>query len=158
MTTTISSRGNTETARYLERASQGMGQHFLKSVALGKQSAHDELGIVWNECKKPNWDGCGALAIQPATFCNAYLFIEVLPLGCPLPSVGVEADGHLTLEWYRHSRWTLSISVSPEGILYFAALFGASDVRGSEPFLGVISKSLLDLIQRVHIQPAALHD
>jgi hypothetical protein len=152
MTSTILSRGNTETARYLERTSQGMGQYFLKSITLGKQSAHDGLAMVWNECQVPNWDGYEALAIQPATFNNAYLFIEVLPLGYPLPSVGVEADGHLTLEWYRHPRWTLSISVSPEGILYFAALFGESDVRGSEPFLGIIPKSILDLIQRVHIQ------
>jgi hypothetical protein len=152
MTTTLS-RGNTETAKYLERTSQSMGQYFLNSIALGKQPAYNELITVWNDCQEPNWDGCDALAVQRATLHSTYALIEALPLGYPLPSVGVEADGHLTLEWYRHPHWTFSISVSPEGILYFAALFGKSDIRGSEPFLGSVSKTILDLIQRVHIQP-----
>jgi hypothetical protein len=149
MTATIMRRGNTETAQYLDRTSPTIGTHFRSSVVFGKQSAYRELATVWNECKIPNWDGYDAFPIQPVTLLNTFTFIKALPLGYPLPSVGAEPDGHMTLEWYRHPRWILSVSISPEGIAHYAALFGNSDARGTEPFLGDIPKSILQLIQRV---------
>ena len=151
MTTALLSRGYTETAQYLDQTNQYMGQHFRESVALGKRPAFNELAEVWEECSRPNWDGYDALPVQIKTLRYAKLFIEALPLGSPLPSVGAEPDGHLTLEWYRHPRWILSVSASPEGVLYYAALFGSSDVRGSEPFFGEVPRSILDLIQRVQM-------
>lgn len=148
----IPSRGNTETAQYLDQASyHDMGQHFRASVAFGKLIVLNELVDIWKECNTPNWDGYDALPVQAATLRYTYLLLEALPLGYPSPSVGAEPDGHLTLEWYRHPRWILSVSISPTGTLYYAALFGNSDVRGSEPFFGDIPKPILDLIQRVHI-------
>jgi hypothetical protein len=151
MTTAIMPTGNTETAKYLDKARQDAGHHFRESIAFGKLSAYNELLATWEECKIPNWDGCDAFPVQTETLQNTYNFIEALPLGYPLPSVGAEPDGHLTLEWYRHPHWTLSVSISPGGIVYYAALFGNSDVRGSDPFFGIIPRSILDLIQRVHI-------
>jgi hypothetical protein len=137
-------RGNTEAAANIDRTTQ---KYFDSSVALGKQTAYSELTNFWEECKSPDWDGYDALPVQEKTFLNTYSFIEALPLDYPLPSVGAEPDGHLTLEWYRDPRWTLSVSVSPEGILYYAALFGSSDPRGSEQFLGNnIPRSIHDLI------------
>jgi hypothetical protein len=151
MTSVNISRGNSEVALYLDKASQAKSQYFHQSASFSKQSAYEDLINVWEECKTDNWDGYNAFPVQKQTFKNTYSFIESLPLGYNLPSVGVEPDGHLTLEWYRHPRWTISISISPEGILYYAALFGNSDVRGSENFSGEISKNLFDLIQRVNI-------
>jgi hypothetical protein len=151
MTATIMSRGNSKTAQYLDNTNPVKEQYFRQSAAFSKQPAYNELVTVWEECKTANWDGDEAFPVREETFRNTYYFIEALPLGFPLPSVGAEPDGHLTLEWYRHPRWTLSISISPEGILYYAALFGNSDVRGSEVFFGEIPKILLNLIQRVHI-------
>lgn len=150
MTTTMS-RGNTTTAEYLDNANQTKGRYFHESIAFGKSPAHSELYTILQACKAPNWDGYNALPVQGKTFQNAYIFIEALPLGYPLPSIGAEPDGHITLEWYHQPRWTLSVSISPEGILYYAALFGNSDVRGSDPFFGEIPKSILALIQRVHV-------
>jgi hypothetical protein len=144
-------RGNSETALYLDKASQAKEQYFSTAAAFTKKPAHNELWAVWNECKIANWDGHNAFPVQEPTFINTYLFIEALPLGIALPSVSSEPDGHLTLEWYRHPRWTLSISISPEGTLYYAALFGDSIEKGSEVFLGKISQAILDLIQRVCI-------
>lgn len=151
MTAAILPRGNTPTAQYLDQTSQDMGHHFQASATFSKLPALNELVNVWEECKRPNWDGYDALPVQSAALAYTYLLIEALPLGFPLPTVGAEPDGHLTLEWYRHSRWILSVSISPQGTLYYAALFGNSDVRGSEPFFGDIPKSILDLMQRVHI-------
>lgn len=150
MTNAMMPIGNSEVAQYLAETNP-KDSYFHLSATLSKQPTYDELVTIWEECKTPNWDSYDALPVEEATFSKTYSFIKALPLGYPLPSVGAEPDGHLTLEWYRHPRWTLSISVSPEGILYYAALFGSNDVRGSEIFFGEISNIILNLIQRAHI-------
>jgi hypothetical protein len=149
MTTAILSRGNSPTAQYIDKISQANQRYFALIVALSKQPAIDELIVTWEECKIPNWDGYDAFPVKAETLNYAYAFIQALPLGFPLPSVGAEPDGHLTLDWYRDPHWTISVSVSPEGVLYYAALLGNSDPRGSEPFSGEIPKRLLRLIQEV---------
>lgn len=142
-------KGHSDAAQYIDSTCQSMGQHFHQSVAFSKQTAYDELATVWRECNVENWDGSDAFPILAETFETAYLLIQALPLACPLPSVGAEPDGHLTLEWYRHPRWTLSVSVSPDGVLYYAALFGESYAKGSEVFLSEVPKTILNLIERV---------
>ena len=142
--------GFSEAAVLLEKTSRRQSAHLNKSVTFSKEPAYEELWDVWQECKESNWDGYDAFPVDQETYRNAYLLIEALPLGCPLPSsVGAEPDGHLALEWHRHPRWTLSVSVSPEGTLHYAALLGTEDPRGSCPFFGDISQSLLSLIRRV---------
>jgi hypothetical protein len=149
MTRTSFHPGFSDTAVYVASAGREIENALAHSAAFSKQTAWSELAEVWEECKTPNWDGYNAHAVEQDALRNAYIFIESLPLGCPLPSVGAEPDGHLTLEWYRDPRWTLSVSVSPDGMLYYAALFGAGDVRGSEPFFGSSPPIILQLIRRV---------
>lgn len=143
-------KGFSEAAEIVEQASRRQSHHFNESVTYSKQSAYDELWDVWQECREPNWDGYDALPVDRETLNVAYRLIETLPWGCPLPSsVGAEPDGHLALEWHHNPRWTLSVSVSPEETLHYAALLGTEDPHGSCPFFGDISKSLLSLIRRV---------
>lgn len=73
-----------------------------------------------------------------------------LPIGFPAPSIGAEPDGHLTLEWHRSPRRTLSLSVSPDDELHYAGLFGPSRVYGTEAYFGEVPKSVLHLIRRVY--------
>lgn len=140
--------GSTTTANYIEK----INQHFFQSVVFGKQEAYNELIELCDECKTPDWDGYDALPILEKTRQNAWAVIQALPLTCPLPTLGAEPDGHITLEWYRHPRWIFSISVSPEGYLYYAALFGENSIKGSEFFLGKISTTILNLIEQVSIR------
>lgn len=142
-------RGNTETASYIDAITQKQKCYFDQSVVLGKQSAYNELYAFWKECQLPDWDGYNALAVQEKALFNAYWFIESLPLGYPLPSVGAEPDGHLTLEWYSNPRWILSVSISPESMLYYAALFGIRSERGSDHFCGEVPQPILKLIKEV---------
>ncbi len=142
-------RGFSEAAEIVEKASRRQSDHFNQSVTFTKQPTYDELWDVWQDCKEPNWDGYDALPVDRETFQNAYRFVELLPLGYLPSSVGAEPDGHIALEWHRNPRWTLSVSVSPEGTLHYAALLGAEDPRGSCPFFGDISENLLSLIRRV---------
>jgi hypothetical protein len=120
------------------------------SVTFSRQPAFEQLWDTWQECKDGNWGIDGALPIEQETYNNAYRLIEALPLTCPSPtSTGAEPDGHLTLEWHKHPRWTLSVSVSPDGILYYAALLASEDPRGSCPFNGEFPETILALIRRV---------
>jgi hypothetical protein len=121
------------------------------SFALGLEGkgVFSELCAVAEECQTPNWDAQGAAPVAEETYRAAYRFLESLPLGIAAPSIGAEPDGHLTLEWHKSLRRTLSVSVSPEGDLHYAALLGASKAYGTEPFLGDAPKAILDLIYRV---------
>ncbi len=143
--------GASDTAYFIaEQAQKGRGHlQSSHSLGLGAKRVLEDLIKVAEECSSANWDGYGAEPITNETFWQAYHFLSALPFGFPTPSVGAEPDGHLTFEWHRSSRRTLSISVSPEGDLHYAALLGASKAYGTEPFSGVVPKIILDLINRV---------
>ena len=114
-----------------------------------KQPAYEELRAIWNQCRTGNWDGDGAEPIGAETLRNAHGFLEALPTGYPLPSLDAEPDGHVNLEWYRATNRLLSVSVSPEGVLYYAALLGDEDPRGTCRFDGEVPETILYWIGRV---------
>lgn len=101
MTTAILPRGVSSTAVYIDQVRRVNQQYFSQTAAFSKQPAIEELARTWAECRTPNWDGYDAFPVKEATLNYAYAVIQVLPLGFPLPSVGAEPDGHLTLDWYR---------------------------------------------------------
>ena len=151
MTSRSLPHGFSDAAEYVQDSTRQGRRHLNKSHAFGIESTlREELGAVWSECRESNWDGFEALPVSQDTLRNAYLFLEALPLGSPAPSVGAEPDGHLTLEWHRFARRTLSVSLSPDGDLHFAALFGPNRVYGTEAFFGDVPESILDLIGRVY--------
>ena len=104
---------------------------------------------MWEECKSPNWDGYGALAVTQDTLRTAYCVIESLPVGTPAPTLGADPDGEITLEWYRSPYRTLSVSVSPDGDLHYGALCGPNKVNGTSVFLGGFPDVILRLIEQV---------
>ena len=114
-----------------------------------KQPAYDELEEVYRQCRGSNWNAHGAEPVEVETLRNAQRFIETLPPGYPLPSAGAEPDGQITLEWYRATNWLLTVSVSREGTLYYAALLGEEDPRGTCRFEGEVPETILYWIRRV---------
>jgi hypothetical protein len=144
--------GSSPTAKDIAKIAQNNANHFSQSITLGPQSAFTELMELWDDCKTPSWDGYNAFPVEEKTVKNTWDVIKALPLGYPLPSFGAEPDGHITLEWYLNPCWILSVSVSPEGYLYYAALFGDSTINGTEYFLGYIPTKILDLIKQVNIK------
>ena len=109
----------------------------------------DELYKTVEQCSSANWDGYGATPVARETFMHACIFLEALPLGTTAPSVGAEPDGNLTLEWYLSPRHALSVSISPEGALHYAALLGHRKIYGTEPFWGEVPVIILDIIGQV---------
>jgi hypothetical protein len=142
-------QGFSQAAEFLDNLKRQALKRFGESAAFSKQPAYDQLGEVYEAYRQPNWDGEGAEPIEQDALRNAYEFIEALPQGYPLPDITPEPDGHLDLEWYREPRRILSVSVSPEGMLYWAALVGIEDPRGSCPFYGDIPDTILYWIRRV---------
>jgi len=150
-TGTVSSRGVSDAALYVE-AMAGEGRRRLQesySFGMIGKGVFDELCRIFEDCRTPNWDGYGAEAVSDETYRWAYRFLEALPLGTRAPSVGVEADGHLTFEWYRSRSSLLSVSVSPEGVLYYAALLGSSKRSGTEAFFGEMPADIVSIIHRL---------
>jgi hypothetical protein len=121
------------------------------SLGAKRTSALNELFSVAEDSKNANWDGQGAVAISTETYSLAYRLIEALPPEALSFTVGAEPDGDLTLEWYRSPRLVLSVSVSPDGELHYAALLGRRTRYGTEPFLGDAPEVILELISKVAI-------
>ena len=98
----------------------------------------------------PNWDGEGADAISTETYEVARRLLESLPSNMPMPSVSAEPDGQLNFEWYQTPRRLLSASISSSGTLYWAALIGSEDPRGSCQFVDQFPQTLLYWIGQVY--------
>ncbi len=147
------SRGTSPVSVFVAKEYAKGHQKLQESYMLGQieKGSLNELVCVYEECRNAGWDGYGALPVSTDAYMYAVSFLRALPLGTPAPSVGAEPDGHITLEWYKSPRQTLSVSVSPEGQLHFAALMGSSKQYGSEPFYGNMPQAILDLIYRVSL-------
>lgn len=144
------SRGFSDAAEYVEEMTSDSRRFLDESVALGMRNIlREELASVWEECKKPGWDGYGALPVTEEALLNAFTFLRSLPLGFPRPYIGAEPDGEITLEWHHSAKRTLSVSVTPDGYLHYAALLGPSRTYGTEVFFEEIPDTILELIQRV---------
>lgn len=126
-------------------------QKLQESFTLGQfaKGSFSELDRVYEECRHPDWDGYGAEPVSSDAFGLACRFLDALPLGTPAPSIGAEPDGHITLEWYKSPQRTLSVSVSPDGKLHYAALIGSSRQYGTEQFFDVVPDVILNPIDRV---------
>jgi preprotein translocase subunit Sss1 len=135
-------------ADWIDQTARKPRQEFRQSV-LGHQEAFEELAEVWEECRKPGWDGYGARAAEQETLRNTYQVIEALPLGFPRPSISAQPDGQLTLEWYRSPTRTLSISIDPDGYIHYAGLFGVEKHFGTVPFLGGLPAKVVQLASEV---------
>jgi hypothetical protein len=149
---TVSTYGASDAARYVADQIGSGRERLHQSYSLGllQRGVFDDLCRVADECNQPNWDGYGAAPVATETYQLAYRFLEALPLGTPAPTVGAEPDGHLTLEWHRSPRRTLSVSITPDGELHYAALLpGPSRDYGTRPFIGDVPARILELIHEV---------
>lgn len=147
----ISTRATSETAQYIaEQSNEGRRRmQSAYSLGLGVMGNFDELYKMIKQCGVENWDGYGAAPVTLKTFQQAINVLEALPLGTIAPTVGAEPDGYITLEWYKTPRRTLSVSISPEGELHYAALLGQKKRYGTEPFWGEVPDVIMDIIRQV---------
>ena len=150
-TDSSSTPGWSDEVTYVTKQSFSGVQHLRESFTLGEENraAKEELFDVSEDCAEPDWDGYGAEPVDIETYRKAFNFIDALPTGYPKPEIDAESDGHVTFDWHRSPRYTLSVSVSPDGYLYWSALLGPRKLNGSEPFLNGIPSELLQLVLAV---------
>lgn len=136
-------------AELVDSQMQRLRNRQREAAIFSRQAAYDELWDAWQPCRVPDWDGEGADPVQQETYCLAYRLIEALPDGYPPPTITAEPDGCLNFEWYKNRRRLLSVSVSPDATLYWAALVGSEDPRGTCDFFDEFPATLLYWIRRV---------
>jgi hypothetical protein len=144
----------TDDRTYAERIDESVAvveDALRDSFELGHSSCLNDLFDLWHDCKRPDWDGHGALPVGEAEFDAACRFVNALPIGFERPSVGAEPDGQITLEWYRTRHRLVSVSVDPAGVLHYAALFGINPQSGRIAFFaGETPLELIELVKRLN--------
>ena len=108
-----------------------------------------ELSGVWHESNTANWDGYGAIPVAEKTLHLTEAILEKLPQQVPLPDVGAEADGHMTLEWRNETDRLISVSVDPNQRLHYAAIIGQEQHHGSVPYATTLPRSVMNLVLEV---------
>ncbi len=151
----VSQSGQTDLNGLLEAALQDFFKHHASEMPDGnaqaiRQGVFEALAAQAEACEKPGWDGYRAEPVTLDAYRFAYRLVEHLPDDIPMPSVGAEPDGHLTLEWYQSPSRVLSVSVGPAGELNYAALLGDTSRRtGTEVFQNHMPDDLLQLIHQI---------
>jgi hypothetical protein len=145
------SRGVSDEAAITDREAS-RGQERLReshTFGDGRRRALAALEHVRATCGSPGWDGARAAPVAEITYLLALRLLDSLPLGLPVPTVSAEPDGHVTLEWHRSASRTLSVSVSPDAELHYAAQLDDSTQYGTEPFFAEVPGRIAELIVRV---------
>lgn len=115
-----------------------------------RQKVFQSLAELSESCAKPCWDGRDSAPVCVDTFRYAYRFVESLPPGFPMPVVGAEPNGELTMEWQHSPERLLSLGVNSEGRLLYVALLGSIGHRsGIDYFQGSAPVDMLRLIREV---------
>lgn len=136
------SRRNTSVSTegaYVSQAASAAMEWRERSLSLFGTRA-SAIARIWNvaqECAAADWDGAGALAIDPAAALLATSIIRALPEDVDLPEVAPEPDGALSLDWVQSSRRLISISAGQTDRIAFAWLDGTNSGHGVERFDGV---------------------
>jgi hypothetical protein len=141
--------GMSEAARLLDQTRRDIDERFNQAVTLSRNEAIESAFGAWQateEAWKLNED---EIAISEEVRDTTTQFIEALPLGFPQPTVSGEPDGHINLEWYRHPRRVISVSIAPNNRLQWAALIGSESPRGAVRFIDRVPESILHFIARV---------
>lgn len=125
--------------------------HLRKSIAVGRtaEKATAELRRLQSTAAKPNWDGYGALPLDPLSAEQALRFIQALPTTLPGPDVSADPDGEVDLLWQLDPTRTISVSVGPNGKLTYAALMGTAQSYGTEWLSNEIPRPILENLLRV---------
>jgi hypothetical protein len=147
----ISSHSVSDQGNWLLEILSSIRWKLAETLSLGGpfREAIDELGEVYLEGLEPGWDGYGAQPVSEEVLENAVTFLCRLPQDLPMPDVSADAQGEIHFEWFSNPHRTLSVSISPAGVLSYAGLFGPNRTRGLELLAGGIPPSIVSNIRRV---------
>lgn len=101
-----------------------------KAVAISK------LKAMAMECAEADWNGDGAVPVNPISVFLAENLVRALPDSIPLPEFSPEPDGSVTLDWILSQYRVFSISVGTSNRLAYAWLDGSDKGHAVAQFDG----------------------
>jgi hypothetical protein len=115
-----------------------------------REQAIASLHEVATECSQDDWNGEGALPVDPDAVARAETFLRALPDGIRMPDCSPEPDGSVSLDWSEPDGRLFSISVGAGNRLAFAWLDGNDKGHGVARFDGTVvpERILFDLRTR----------
>ena len=113
-----------------------------------------ELEETCLEASSHDWDGEGGGPVQLGAREYAVTFVSELAQGIRFPEVGIDPDGEISLGWQAEGDM-FSVSISGEGRLSYAGLFGASDCYGTEWMGDQVPREVLRQLDRLIYSPRA---
>lgn len=120
----------------------------------------DAIAAIWSvaaEAAEDDWNGEGALAIDPMTAGNAVAFLDTLPPFARLPEISAEPSGALSLDWIHSRTKMFSVSVGRSRSLALAWLDGTAHGYGVVSFDGEdVPPRILDEVLKLQPDGAPL--
>jgi hypothetical protein len=145
------SDGISPAAELLRHLIEGARSELATSIAISRTAETAIAGLkrLLRIAAKPNWDGYGALPLDPRSAEQALRFIQALPTTVPTPDVSADPDGEVDLLWQLEPTRTISVSVGPNGKLTYAALMGTAQAYGTEWLSNEIPQPILESLTRI---------
>lgn len=138
-------------SRYVSGRLEELRERLCESRAIGVQATLDDLDALAEECGVRDWNGQDAEPVSDASLAHCRRLIRVLGARASQASLGANSRGWVTMQWGPSAHWTLSLAMTDDGWIHWAAMFGSVREYGTAPFLGSVPKSLADLIQSASI-------
>ena len=150
--------GSSPTARSLEKKSENIIYHYEKRseqdfrFRIDLERAFSELALAIEIGERDNWNHYGAAKIDRRVCELAYQFLNALPSSIPVPEVGLDPDGEISFEWIVARDMQFSVSLSPEGLLSYAGVFGDhATTHGTEKLDETVPQTIIASIRRLGI-------
>ena len=103
-----------------------------------RESLKQEVHGLLEEAGTEDWDGEGALALDPETVVVAQKLIDHFPSHVVRPDVAATPHGEVDFDWIVSQNVMLTVSVCPSGEIAFAGLFHDARLNGREPWTGAL--------------------
>lgn len=139
--------GVSDAAESIRRQKREYAKSLDSSVTLSRASSITSLIESFQEAIQGR--DREATPVQTTALLAAQKFLMAIAGHIPSPSVSIELDGHISFEWYRGRRNVISVSLADNGRIYWSALIGNEDPRGSAYFYDQVPRTIEYLIERV---------
>lgn len=108
-----------------------------------------QLNAAVAEARDDDWNGYGAIAVNPRAVHLARRILRSIPSIFPPPEIAIDADGEVNLEWLtERPDVAFTMSIGPRAISY-AGLYGKSRTHGVEEVSASIPRTILANLSRL---------
>ncbi len=132
---------------YTQRSQIAEKQQESASSVIG--SLKDVILEIFHECSAEGWDNYGAEPISAEVVHEAFKFIDLLPLDVTMPDAIPEPSGYIGLQWQKSKGHILSLTITPEGVVSYAFIFGKNEGCGHLQFFDELPKMITNMLQVV---------